>query len=459
MSAKIDYFLPYLLILFLGLLRRFLIWPSDMIWPDILQFIVLFRTLYDPTVDGPNFSSLANRYRPRRHCFLFIVSAFQFIYQWISGLFMPVLRVFSWMCMIQPKNRLLAQLTGFRGLGIVGSLQLDGFLLTSQLYSPVVVPRWALINMMVGLVLIIWIGTPVLYYLKVWDSQLLSLGDLRWFSVSESRFPVGIDQFTLLDNVLKTRNTTLLQQYKADPSLIRFPSAYIIQTGANFLFYSALIVHTILYHGKALQQQLHRPLKNRNNDIHCKLMSFYTDIPEWWFYIVLVLGIFLLTLSCHFGDLLKWYNVLLAIGIAQITVLPLALVIAQAAEPTSHFFLVHTIIATLIAGGSAVHYSAFGTIIAVIQPQTIHFLAYLKFSHYLKIEPRAIFTCILISTILSSGAACIMSQWVWDHIPGVCMDNNPDWSCAYTMYNMRGSMTGSTTGKSNEIEVDSPTYN
>ncbi|CAF1629976.1 unnamed protein product, partial [Didymodactylos carnosus] len=147
-------------------MRRFLVWPSSLIWPGNLPFIAVFRTLSEPSVANP-------QWKMTRLKFFVIVCVFQFIYHWFPGFIMPILGAFSWMCMIKPNNLILSQLTGINGLGL-GALQLNWNLIR-VFGSPIIIPWWAQVNCLVGFIIITWIFIPIAYYSNLWSSKLFPI--------------------------------------------------------------------------------------------------------------------------------------------------------------------------------------------------------------------------------------------------------------------------------------------
>lgn len=129
-----------------GIMRKFLVWPSAMVWPANLVNCALFRTLHDDDVNNDNegIGNKKSRWNMSRLRFFFFASFFQFLWYWFPGYIFPVLSLFSWVCMIKPDNVVLSQLTGVNGLGI-GSLELDWNAWVSFLGSPIIVPFWLVI--------------------------------------------------------------------------------------------------------------------------------------------------------------------------------------------------------------------------------------------------------------------------------------------------------------------------
>jgi hypothetical protein len=125
-----------------GIMRKFLVWPSAMIWPANLVNCALFRTLHNRHEKDKSTDSNSDTYwTMSRLRFFFLASLCQFLWFWLPGYIFPVLSLFSWICMMKPNNVIVSQLTGINGLGI-GSIELDWNAWVSFLGSPIIVPFW-----------------------------------------------------------------------------------------------------------------------------------------------------------------------------------------------------------------------------------------------------------------------------------------------------------------------------
>lgn len=70
-------------------------------------------------------------------------------------------------------------------------------------------------------------------------------------------------------------------------------------------------------------------MKNVKLDIHAKLMKKYKQVPEWWFYILLI-GSIALSLMMSFvykkEVQLPWWGMLFAFALAWIVTLPIGVI-------------------------------------------------------------------------------------------------------------------------------------
>ncbi len=120
-----------------GILKRYLIWPAAMIWPETLLCCCLIRTL--DTED--EMEKTKSRWTMTRSTFFWLIVLFQFIYYWLPGYIFPLLTFFSFVCMIAPHKVIFSQITGANGLSL-GAIELDWNAWVAYLGSPILVPFW-----------------------------------------------------------------------------------------------------------------------------------------------------------------------------------------------------------------------------------------------------------------------------------------------------------------------------
>jgi len=145
-----------------GVLRRYLVYPSAMIWPATLVQVALFNTLHKDEDLAPGQWS---RYK------FFLIAAFaMFCYHWLPGFLFPVLSSIAWVCWLKPDSVLMSQTGGARSLG-VGAISLDWNNIVAYLTSPLIVPWWAQVNIFIGFFVIAWVMVPIAYYTNLWDAK------------------------------------------------------------------------------------------------------------------------------------------------------------------------------------------------------------------------------------------------------------------------------------------------
>lgn len=66
-------------------------------------------------------------------------------------------------------------------------------------------------------------------------------------------------------------------------------------------------------------------------DVHTRLMRKYKQVPEWWFWLILVVNIAATIFACQYYNSqlqLPWWGVLLACAIAIFFTLPIGIITA-----------------------------------------------------------------------------------------------------------------------------------
>ncbi|CAF2776029.1 unnamed protein product [Rotaria sp. Silwood2] len=399
-----------------GIMRKFLVWPAAMIWPANLVNCALFRTLHNDKDDGDD--NEKSRWTMSRLKFFFLAFLFQFLWYWFPGYIFPVLSLFSWICAIKPNNVILSQLTGINGLGI-GSIELDWNAWVAFLGSPIVVPFWAQVNILVGFVVLAWIITPAAYYSNLWNSKALPIVSVRVFTADGYFYNIS----AVLNSNLRL-NETAYKQYGE----IRMTPIFAFAYGISFAAIAAVIVHTILYQGKTILKQFRSSLKDNNGDIHAKLMSRYKEAPEWWYTILFVVAFILAALVCHYGELMPWYYLFVAVAIAFIFLLPTGIVQAVTNQSIG-LNVITEFVAGVAMPGDPLANVTFKTYGYITQYQSLLLISDLKLGHYMKIPPRAMFITQLIGTIIAGIINFFTANYLMSTIPHICTQENPSWKC------------------------------
>lgn len=82
---------------------------------------------------------------------------------------------------------------------------------------------------------------------------------------------------------------------------------------------------------REIWEQSKSSFKEKKMDIHTRLMSRYRQVPEWWFWLILVVNIAATITACeYYNDQLQlpWWGVLLACAIAIVFTLPIGIITA-----------------------------------------------------------------------------------------------------------------------------------
>ena len=422
-------------------MRRFLVWPSALLWPENLPTIILIRTLNDQLVDDSSLIvSNIGRKLGRLHFFIITVICHG-VYYWLPNYVMKILRAFAWLCWFKPNNLILAQLTGTDGFGI-GSLMFNWTSIKNFWGSPIIVPSWAKVNILIGFILIVWILSPLCFYtnfLQLHFSPIRTTQILRSKRCIED-FNYYIDYPTL------TFNETKYKLYVETCGEIRWSVALILQFGLVFALITSLIVHTLLYHGQDILKYARTSVSNRNNDIHCFLMSQYPETPEWWFITVFMSSLSIAIVVCRYNQLIEWFNVLLSVVVGWMFILPYGIIRANTAFTLIGDFPAYCI-GSLIAWNKPLEVTTFIHFVLCLQTDGLGLISNLKLCHYTKIPPRSAFIMLFAGRLIATIVGYVVRYYLFTTVPNICYYTHPTWSCPGTQSDVDQAITWATTGK------------
>jgi OPT family oligopeptide transporter len=219
---------------FAGLTRRFLVRPSGMLWPGTLMSAAMFTTLHKEE------NKPANGWTISRWKFFYIVWLSGFAFYFLPGLLMPALSYFNVITWFAPKNVVIANLFGVvSGLGLF-PVTFDWAQVTYT-GSPILVPFWAAMNVIGGLVVVMWIVAPLAYYGNVFYSSYMPILSSSVFDNTGHVYDV-------------TRILTPEFLFDKDAyhkySRVFLPITYVLSYGVQFAGLAALLTHTACWHGQ-----------------------------------------------------------------------------------------------------------------------------------------------------------------------------------------------------------------
>ncbi|KAI9630210.1 hypothetical protein KEM48_012153 [Puccinia striiformis f. sp. tritici PST-130] len=362
-----------------GLTRRFLIWPASMIWPSNLVVCTLLNTFHAEDDDGSDGS--LTRFR-----FFMYVAVGAFVWYWIPGYLFTALSTFSWVCWLAPRNRLLNQMFGtVNGLGL--SLLTFDWSQIAYIGSPLVVPWWAEVNVIIGFIFFFYILGPILYYSNTWSQAYLPLGGTGVYD----RYGQPYNTTKVVDLKTGSLNLTAYQEY----SPLFLPTTFTAVYSIAFALATSAIVHTALYHGHSIWDKI-KNIKTEDEDVHAKLMRNYPEVPDWWYWsYFLVFTIFSIIMIEVYDTGLPIWGLLLALFIALAYVLP-GIHLRYDYNMLFKTFSVQSLLVGLA------------------------FIQDLKLGHYMKIPPRVTFVVQIVAAILSAFVQIAVKKFLVATVPDLC---------------------------------------
>lgn len=251
---------------FAGLTRRFLVRPAGMIWPGTLMSAAMFTTLHKEE------NSIANGWKMTRWRFFFVVWVSAFLFYFLPGLLFPALSYFSVITWFAPKNVVIANLFGVAsGLGLF-PVTFD-WAQIAYIGSPLLTPFWAAMNVVGGLVIVMWIIAPIGYYMNLFYSSYMPILSAAVFDNTGHVYDVS---------KILTKDFLFDREAYQTYSRVFLPITYVLSYGLQFAALSSLLTHTVCWYGKDIWKQWRRSLKEieGENKGAYEAVGSSTDLPE-----------------------------------------------------------------------------------------------------------------------------------------------------------------------------------
>jgi OPT family small oligopeptide transporter len=391
-----------------GFLRKYVVWPSSMIWPGALVNAALFNTLHN------NFND-KDTSRIRRERFFLIALACSFAYYWIPGFLFTGLSVFNWACWIAPNNVVVNTLFGTNsGLGM-GILTFD-WAMIAFVSNPLVSPWWSEANIAAAFVVLFWIICPILYFTNAFNSAYFPISGTTSFDNTGAEYNISavVTADGFFDEVAYAAYSPVFMN-------ITLALAY----GIAFASITALVVHTFLYYRKDIVRRVSSTLKDEP-DVHARLMLQYAEVPWVWYAavggIAFVLTIIAITV---FPTQMPVWALIVGLVIACVLSLPAAMLQAITNQNLSTQVL-HEMLAGYMLPGRPVANMIMKCVGYIGTSQAVTFSADLKLGHYMKVPPRIMFMCQTVAVFISIFVVCGVQNFVLNNVQDVCSSDQPN---------------------------------
>ncbi|KAF8030989.1 hypothetical protein BT93_D0238 [Corymbia citriodora subsp. variegata] len=406
-----------------GIFRKYLVDSPYMWWPSNLVQVSLFRALHE------------NENRPKGgHTRLqFFIMAFiaSFAYYLIPGYFFPSLSAISFICLIWTKSIAAHQIgSGLGGIGL-GSFGLDWSTVAGFLGSPLAYPGFAIINIMIGFFLMIYVALPFLYWTNAYEAK-------RFPIFSPDTFD-STGQIYNITRILNAKTFDIDMEAYNGYSKLYLSVMFAVTYGLSFATLSATISHVALFHGKTIWQMWKKTtetLQGHFGDVHTRLMKeHYEEVPQWWFHIILIVMIGLALWTCEGFDKqlqLPWWGVLLACAMALFFTLPIG-IIAATTNSAPGLNVITELVIGFIYPGKPLANVAFKTYGYISMSQALTFLSDFKLGHYMKVPPKSMFLVQLVGTFVASSVYFATAWWLLISIEHICdpslLPKGSPWTC------------------------------
>ncbi|KAI0051364.1 OPT oligopeptide transporter [Auriscalpium vulgare] len=400
-----------------GICKRFLVSPPSMIWPANLVTAALFNTLHAQETAGTKGSGGISRER----FFAYVFFGYGF-YQILPGYLFQALSVFSWICWIKPNNVTVNTLFGTQHGLSMGLLTFDWGQIAYN-GSPLPVPWWAAANIGMAVVLFYWVIAPILYFKNTWNSGYLPIVSSHSFDRFGDRYNV-----TQIINSDASFNKEAYEAY----SPLFISVSFAISYGLSFASITATVTHTFLYYRKQLWVQARRSLSEQP-DIHARLMSVYSQVPDWWYAVIFVtMFVFgIVVIEVWNSDLPVWALVL-GLIISFVYTVPIGIIQAITNQQVGLNVITELIIGYAVPG-KPVAMMQFKTWGYITMSQALQFTSDFKLGHYMKIPPRPMFWCQVVATVIAGTVQLGVQAWMFSNVNDICQADQKDhFICANT---------------------------
>ncbi|XP_078430058.1 oligopeptide transporter 7-like isoform X2 [Wolffia australiana] len=374
-----------------GIFRRYLVEPAAMWWPYNLVQVSLFRALHEE--EQRKKGSLT------RNQFFVVAFIGSFAYYIFPGYLFQMLTSISWICWVFPGSVLAQQIgSGLYGLG-VGAVGLDWSTISSYLGSPLASPWFATANIAAGFFLIMYVITPLAYWLNLYKAKNFPIFSDGLFTSAGQPYNIS----TIIDDNFHLD----LAAYRKEGPL--YLSTFFAMTyGVGFASLTATLAHVLLFHGREIYTLSKSAFQGRKMDVHTKLMSVYNQLQ------------------------LPWWGVLLACAIAFFFTLPIGIITATTNQTPGLNIITEYIIGYLYPGRPVANmcFKVYGYI---SMTQALTFLQDFKLGHYMKIPPRTMFMAQVVGTLIAAMVYLGTAWWLMDSIPSICdktlLPSDSPWTC------------------------------
>ncbi|KAG0630581.1 hypothetical protein M758_1G189400 [Ceratodon purpureus] len=400
-----------------GIFREYLVKPAQMWWPANLVQVSLFRTLHEKDVRLKGGLT--------RIQFFLIALTCSFCYYALPGYMFAILSSLSWVCWAWPRSVTAQQVgSGMKGLG-VGAFALDWASVSSYLGSPLATPFFAIANIFLGFLIVMYVITPISYYTDLYHARTFPLFSSRFFRSNGQPYDI---------NKVINSNFHLDEAAYEEYGQLHLSTFFAITYGVGFAALTSTLTHVMLFHGWEIWQRSKSSL-NEKPDVHTRLMGKYKEVPQVWFLGILASMIIISIAACEVYNeqlQLRWWGVLLACALALFFTLPIG-VITAITNQTPGLNIITEYLMGIISPGRPVANVCFKTYGYISMTQAVYFLSDFKLGHYMKIPPRAMFNVQILGTVIAAIMNLGTAWWLLTSIPNICeaeiLPANSPWTC------------------------------
>ncbi|KAM0807083.1 putative Oligopeptide transporter 2 [Seiridium cardinale] len=386
-----------------GILRRLTVYPVEAVWPSTLPVLALNRTL----ITSDNKRETINGWKITRYMCFVIFSVVFLVYYWIPNEFFQAIRLFNWMTWISPNNVNLAVVTGsYGGMGFNPLSSWDPNISgINAMNSPFFAQLQQYVMRVIGGILIL-----IMYYKNAFWSAFMPINSNGAFNNQMQSYNVSA--------VLNDDYQVDIPNYK-EYGPPYYAVANLFVTGANFVYYTFSIVYVFVKYWQALKKafvgMVVNTIKRQSiytgfEDGNTRMMRRYKEVPEWWYGIVFVFGFAISIVSVTaWPTQTPWYSILAITGIGGLLTIPWVIIESIAATGIS-LNVIWQVLPGLWWPGRPLPQLVILMLGGAFEQMAGGFTADLKYAHYAKLPPRAVFRGHISSCIVNCFIYCAILE-------------------------------------------------
>lgn len=400
-------------------MRRFLVYPAQMIYPINLPKTTVLNALHGVHTAGEDSGKGRSRFKV-----FWILFGVLFFYQFFPGYIFIMLSIGNWFCLIAPDNVPLNQVLGTQsGLGLL-PFTFD-WQVIAYVQDPLASPWWAEANMIGGFFLFYAIIVPIMYYSNTFNQKYLPMFD----SGSFDRFGSAYNTTKVVD-MLDGGGLRFNPDKYNNYSQVYLPTALTMGYILSFAATTGVLTHVALFHGKSIWRQFRTPI-GHDSDVHTRLMMKYKETPHWVYGALFLVSFFMgigALYGWHSGT--PWWCFIVAILLGAVFLLPIGIVMAVSNQEVGL-----NMVSELIIGYMVPHHPyammIFKTTMYMICYQGLQFISDQKLAHYMKVPPRSVFAAQVLATAVGGIVQIAVQTWAFSNIDDICQKDQPEkFNCA-----------------------------
>ncbi|KAF9165176.1 hypothetical protein DFQ26_000517 [Actinomortierella ambigua] len=368
-----------------GLLRRYIVYPAEMVWWGNLVQVVFYHTMHNTS----EFKDMRLVFGWTRMKFFWVVAGIIFIYQFLPQWIGPILIYFDWLCWIRPFNRDFWAIFSTISGGGVFAFTFDWSTIGgTTLYYPL----HSQLCTYAGQILNYWIILPIFWMYNVLGTKTIGRPlTSRLYYENGTLFPYK--DFMNPDYSLNE------EKYNAGPQANMAP-LYALGFFSSFIALAGCCSHVAFFHGRHICGTWRSVIRSNKDDVHTKMMRIYPEVPHAWYaaFYVIMAALAIVTVEVY-NLQLPWWGLLIALALGFALTLPIGVMNAVTGYGPGLNVITELVCGYMLPGKPIANmvFKCYGY---MSMYQCTVLLQDLKLGHYMKIPPRMLFAAQFWGTVI-----------------------------------------------------------